>query len=306
MKRFFLLGLGVFLALPVRAANDSPAPLVPSLPAILPAQGKWSLEVLYSRVAAGALADEAHQTPFVVRALDAKGAPIAGVPVELPRIWNEEKELGDKNPDNSEIIMPRVTWNVPGKTLLTDAKGEARGVFTSGSMTGHLFLRGPGETKTDIEQIWNDNPEPLKDSGNWLAGHPRQIGITLSLLRGGKTLPISGHHLKLLLTSVTLEAYRFTGELDENGKPKFEMPSFKWIIEKPKENASPEEKVRWETVSQWVQSEYVRETSAGVYDTAVTAVNFNDIYPILDGVEIVGIESYGTYWQDQGVYNRLN
>ena len=164
MKRFLLFGLGMFLAFPVRAANDSPAPLVPALSTIPVAQGKWSLEVLYPRVAAGALADEAHQTPFVVRALDAKGLSMVGVPVELPRIWDATKELGDKNPDDPEEIMPRVTWNVPGKTLLTDAKGEARGVFTSGNLVGQLSLRGPGETKADIEQVWNDNPDEWKDS----------------------------------------------------------------------------------------------------------------------------------------------
>ncbi len=299
MKRFLFLGLAILLAAPLRAANDSPAPIAPLLPANSASVVKWSLEVPEPRVAAGGLADEAHQTAFVVRAKNVKGAPMAGVPVELPRIWNDKKELGDKNLESPEIIMPRVAWSSPIKTLLTDARGEARGVFTSGGKTGQLFLYGPGETKAKIEQVFNDEAEPWKDTKVFGIGFPRRY--KMRLLRGEKSLPICGHHLKLVLDTITLEARRFTGEFDENGAPKTESP-FDLKFRKPETDASPGEKARWEIILKWVQFEEVTEISPGLYEATCDVIPFDDEYPILDGVQISAINAIGVPMQDKSVF----
>ena len=126
----------------------------------------------------------------------------------------------------------------------------------------------------------------------------------MSLLRGDKSLPICGHHLVLSVHSLTLEARRPTGELDENGKAQFEKNPFEWKIKQPDENASPAEKARWQLVSSWVRCQNLNEVAPGVYEGLCTVAlpRVGDVCPVVEGMEISFITNIGFSAEDKSVW----
>ncbi len=267
MKIFPLLAAGVMLLLcvPVNAApssGDEP-------PTLAPQKGvKWSLSVAFARVAIGGIPSEAHQTPFTLRASDAKGKPLAGVLAALPQIRNS---LGHMEPDKERgIVSARVAWLGTTPIPVTDAKGEIRGLFTSGGVEETVTLLVPSAKGVDIEQVWNDVEDPNGDGVFSIPEGTTPVDFSMGLKRGDKMLPIVGHHLNLEIDAITFTAIRRTGKVDEQGIPETEENSFDWKIKNPGDEGSALDKARWEFVKQFVTSAATTEGAPGQYHSWYT------------------------------------
>jgi len=214
----------ILLARAAMAQSEAPPQGVLPVPALT--GYKVALRFLQDKVAAGAIENCAHQAAFEVFVTDAANKPQAGVRVPLPIIAQ-----GGRGPKKGEISA-RVAWQgtalADGSTL-TDAKGLARGLFTSGHRTESTVLQMPGRdengAKASIEQVWNevaDGEEWIDDEGGNPLRDVYKLRYQPGIHKDGAVdkdhwEPITGHHARLDLTKLTISTWHPERGPDEDG-----------------------------------------------------------------------------------------
>jgi hypothetical protein len=288
---------------PISAPTPSPTPTI-----------RWSFKAQHSRVAAGAIPSDIHQSVFVIRARDAKGQPLADIAVELPELWNggNGQEMGPhRGMDEAKDISPHVQWFSQGKMARTNKRGEVHGLFTSGTRAEPAVMSGPSNTQVAIEQVVNDNPDPFKGSDDLtgtnavLRKSRRKTRWTMYLKRGAKILPVCGHRLALTVDSIILKVRRRNGKADKNGHPQLGTQSSEWQIEAPTSHASAREQARWKMVCSWIHRDVMKETSPGVYEGAYRLMPFDGVqkgHLVLEGKEIQGVVMFFSGIEDRSIF----
>ncbi len=252
MRVLFLFLIPALHSVPILAAPSSPEVPI-SVPVV--AARDLTISVEHNKVAAGGISDAAHRTSFSILVRDRNGRPIAGVPVELPTLWRESGPVENTKPPHDGPPSPQVFWN--GPTALTDAQGQAHGIFISGGQSEEISLRLAGGAQATISQVWNEDKVPWNHPPFENVDKPNRVQYEMSFWRDEahkNQVMISGHTLKLQITFVKFQTF-------DSGPDDFE-----WKIEAPDEKATPEEKERWNIILSWTKIEGMRETAPGIYE----------------------------------------
>jgi hypothetical protein len=221
------------------------------------------------RVAVGAKADRAHQAGFVVRAVDSRGRPRAGAAVALPRIVS-----GGRGP--YKTISARVAWAKEQKTrgalALTDASGQARGVFTSGHRTETTTLQvssGGEVSRASIEQVWGQEEYPIDEetfdnaSGDGFGGAIVSFTLRFQRRKGAAWEPITGHRLEVKPNKLSVGVWdpKAGGDSDGDGQPDGVMK----VRDVSSEDKAPASRAAWKYFSNYVRPVPMREIRPGYY-----------------------------------------
>ena len=219
MKPILLLAACLLAPSASFAAGESGGPTLP-IDIAAPKEWKVSLQFSRTKVAAGAIDNPAHKSEFVVQVLDAKGAPLVGINVPLPKVV--KGGLGSKD---EPLITARLSWNAEflaekqTSIAKTDKKGQARGVFTSGHRTETCEIQLM-DAKASIPQVWNEREDRF-DSHLESFGSPTHVGYMMSFRDGEEEISIMGHKISFAPTSIELLVNDPTDGPDEDrdGKP---------------------------------------------------------------------------------------
>jgi len=223
----------------------------------LPADWNVALRVARAKVAAGGIADAAHQTTWEIEVRDAEGRPQRDVPLELPVatpqvVWKLEALRAPAN-------APLVTWKI-GETGLTGKDGIARGVFTSGRIIETIVLQAKvfadgGGPQAEIKQVWNELSAKETNEGDEKHHNnekPNKVRNTMKFHDGDRSVPITGHRLEMRPTSVALV---IMGEGDRDNEE----------ITVPANPDNPD----WKAFSSWSQFGEFTEVKPGIYEGAI-------------------------------------
>jgi len=255
-----------------RAADSSPSGSH-NKPAALPAGYKATLRFLQLEVAAGAIADSAHQATFEVRATDAEGKPKVGVQVPLPVVAS-----GGRAPRAG--VSAHVAWAAgtrigAGGLGVTDAKGVARGVFTSGNRLETTVLRLPVAQKpaptASILQVWDEGTDGEEWDGQPLDnGQGEHIRFTMRFSRAkdakGEAVwePIRGHKLEVELRGFTISQWNPNAGADQDGDGAPDGQDQERVL-----SEAGTDEATWDSFKRLVTFDEVHEVEPGVYASAV-------------------------------------
>ena len=258
-----------------RAVDSSPS-ASRDKPLALAANFKATLRFLQPKVAAGAVADSAHQATFEVIATDARGKHKAGAKVPLPVVAS-----GGRAPRAG--VSARVAW-APGTKVdaaglgVTDAKGIARGVFTSGNRKEITVLRLPVAQKpaptASIMQVWNEvesgedwNEEPFDND----QGARMRFTMRFQRAMGAKDAngepvwePITGHKMEMHLNGFTISEWDPNAGADEDGDGTPDGESKERVL-----SEAGTDEATWKSFERLVEFDEVREVEPGVYATSL-------------------------------------
>lgn len=174
--------------------------IIRSCNAIVPNLILGSLEPI---VAIGAVDNAAHKTKFTVSAYGPAGERLSGVDVIVPIIAS-----GGRGPRHA------ITAKVEMDSYTTDDAGLVSGTFTSGNRQEDTIL----QIKSDpfdpdsilfstliIAQVWSQ----LDDEESWSYDPyfdynvPSTVTFNMAYYRGGEQIPIPGHSLEPLVSSIS-------------------------------------------------------------------------------------------------------
>lgn len=237
----------------------------------LPIGCKATLHFARSKVAAGAIKDDAHQSEFWIEVRDAQGKPKRGIAVDLPLIskggQGKGTEKGDGIGDDNSIVA-RLEWlpatlrvksasPILNSPALTGADGRARGQFTSGNRTEEVEFSVVGNAKGSISQVWNEMETPFNDT-YFVIGKPVEVRFTMRFLDGKKWVPITGHHLTLAPKNVSLGIEKPERQPDEDQGADDSVDYITFSEEEPEETG-------WKAWLKWSHYGTMTEVEPGIY-----------------------------------------
>ncbi len=291
MKLWFRFLAGLLLLLlsaPLGAApvsnGDSPVAMA------LPSGVTWSLSVQFPKVAIGGVSNEAHQTPFVLRATDAKGKALTNVAATLPQIRNSRGRL---EPDAKRpFVSPRVEWIGAPQKPVTNARGEIHGLFTSGGVQETILLLTLGGQSASVQQTWNDVEHPFGEAEDISFEERTPVIFTLGHKRGDKMLPVAGHRMELNIDAITFTTMPHKDKPVEDGDAETGDESSQWKIENPGKTGSASDKARWEFIQKFLTFGGMTEEKPGEYHGWYRVILPSDEadVPVLENRELVGVD----------------
>ena len=272
MKKFLLFSLILAIS-PVWSAPTAPAKLESQF-SPLPAGCKATLHFARTKVAVGAIADDAHQSEWWIEVRDAKGKPKSGVAVDLPLITKGGQGKGSEKGDGvgaDNSIVARLEW-LPSQgraknpvsplsnRALTSEDGRARGLFTSGNRTQKVEFVSVGGAKSSILQVWSEDEGWIQNVDDY-EGEGHKVRCTPRFFEGGKWIPITGHRLYLepQQARLALNDPRLGPDEDGDGQPDGLDEIVTFSQEQP-------EIAGWKAWLSWSKYSAMTEITPGVYE----------------------------------------
>ncbi len=286
---------------------------------ILPEGCTATLRFLQPKVAAGAINNGAHQAPFEVRVINDKGKGKGGVEVALPIIIK-----GGRGPEDGDPLSARLRWfssaagagdaqpsAAPDGMALTDEKGIARGLFTSGNRTEKTVIQlrvgDKGGPTAEIRQVWNEYTDEKRwDEETLEQGTGSRILYKLRYHREEAVpqadnepdeenwVPISGHKMSIAVSKLTINIEHPDEGPDEDGDGKPDGRTEEKIVSE--EDA---DKTEWNWFSKYAKFDPISEAEEGNY---VTILRF-EIPKTPDGTEPFSVSSWDYSITDDNVHD---